>query len=201
MKRFDRRQVGKLVAGLSLGALAGGFATGVGATPPPGWIAAGDHPTDYDMGVDKTVLHDAKPSAYIKSIVDETKGFGTLMQTISAEQYRGKRLRVSGYVKSEDVNRWTGLWMRVDGSQRGQVLAFDNMQSRAITATTDWKRYEVVLDVAPEAQRIAFGVLLVGKGRVFVNGLGLEPVDGTVQTTGAPLPKPPSVPKNLDFDR
>jgi len=36
-------------------------------------------------------------------------------------------------------------------------VAFDNMQDRAIKGTTDWRRYEVVLDVPEDATGIAPG--------------------------------------------
>jgi hypothetical protein len=41
-------------------------------------------------------------------------GFGTLMQDFRAKQYVGKRVRFSAFVKSENVEGWAGLWMRVD---------------------------------------------------------------------------------------
>lgn len=39
-----------------------------------------------------------------------------------------------------------GLWFRVDGTT-GKSLSFDNMQDRAVKGTTEWARYEIVLDV------------------------------------------------------
>ena len=75
--------------------------------------------------------------------------------------------------------------MRVDGPQEGKHLAFDNMQNRAIKGTTDWQFYEVVLDVAPEATAIAFGVLLSGAGRVWLNDFQFEEVSNEVKTTSA----------------
>ena len=60
-----------------------------------------------------------------------------MMQEFAAINYRGKKVALSAYVKSEDVTGWSGLWMRVDG-QDDKVLAFDNMQNRRITGTTGW---------------------------------------------------------------
>src|SRR5262249_8904031 len=74
--------------------------SGLGA-PPKGWFTDGDHVADYEIGVDSKVTHGGKASAGLKSIVAEAKGFGTLMQEFKADQYRGKRLRLSGYVKAE----------------------------------------------------------------------------------------------------
>jgi len=87
-----------------------------GNTPlPKGWFAAGSKPAEYEMGIDKTVFQNGNSSAYLKSKDPTGNDFGTLMQYISAENYTGKRLRLSGYVKSDDVEGWSGMWMRVDG--------------------------------------------------------------------------------------
>ncbi len=79
------------------------------------------------------------------------------MQSISAENYLDKRLRLSGFIKSKDVNGWSGMWMRIDGDN-GKQLGFDNMQTRPIKGTTDWKQYEIVLDVPANSKTINYGV-------------------------------------------
>lgn len=38
------------------------------------------------------------------------------------------------------------MWMRVD-NKFDDVLQFDNMNNRPITGTTNWNRYEIILDV------------------------------------------------------
>ncbi len=170
------------------------------AEVPQGWLAAGSRPQDYKMTVDRTVAHSGKASALLKSAVSEPGGFGTLMQTFKADTYRGKRVRMSGYVRSEDVKNSAGLWMRVDGS-RDEPLAFDNMQDRPIKGTTDWKKYEIVLDVPDSAQNIAFGLLLSGAGRTWVDDLSFEVVGKDVPTTGPKMGAGVQpAPANLDFE-
>jgi hypothetical protein len=114
--------------------------------------------------------------------------------------FRGKRIRFSAYAKSAKVTGWAGLWMRVDGDGKAhEVLAFDNMQGRPIEGTTDWKHYEIVLDVAEESKAIAFGVLLSGEGQVWIDDLKFEPVSIDVPVTSTPS-APTTPPKNLDFE-
>ena len=72
--------------------------------------------------------------------------------------------------------------MRVDG-EGGKVLSFDNMQNRQIQGTRDWKQYEVVLDVPAESVGIYFGILLVGKGQVWLSQVQFEVVGTDVPTT------------------
>jgi hypothetical protein len=122
------------------------------------------------------------------------------MQTFKADAYRGQRVRLSGYVRSQDVGNWAGLWLRVDGS-KNDVLSFDNMQDRAIKGTSDWQKCEIVLDVPEEAQEIAFGLLLAGRGQVWMDDLKFETVGKDIPTTGGGLNRRATEgPKNLDFE-
>jgi hypothetical protein len=169
------------------------------AEPPKGWIAAGTNPSDYEMGVDRMTLFEGKPSAFLRSKKKVEEGFGTMMQLVEPRQYAGKRVRFSAAVKSRDVESWAGLWMRIDGRAR-EVLAFDNMQSRPIKGTTDWKRYDVVLDVDKNASGIAFGILLGETGVVWLSGVRFEVVDRSVPVTDTGIDGSyGETPKNLDF--
>jgi hypothetical protein len=124
------------------------------------------------------------------------------MQMFDAADYRGKRLRFSASVKVAGIEQWAGLWMRIDGasspdSKAPAMLGFDNMQDRPIKGTSDWKTYQVVLDVPDEARAIAFGILLSGPGQAWMEDLKLEAVGSDVTATNAlPLPRKPT----LSFD-
>jgi hypothetical protein len=170
-----------------------------GGTVPAGWVLTGSHPDDYEVGTDTVTAHSGTRSGFIASR-PHPHGFGTLMQQFKADRYWATRLRMSAYVRTADVEQWAGLWMRVDGSNGG-MLAFDNMQTRSISGTTEWRLYHVVLDVPEAADSIAFGVLLVGPGRVWLDAVTFEPVGRDVPTTGAEVPTlQPTAPVNLDFD-
>jgi hypothetical protein len=171
---------------------------------PKGWFAAGSHPKDYEMSHDRTGAHGGNACAYLKSVVADTGGFGTLMQMFKADEYRGKRVRMSGYVKAKDASDWAGLWMRVDGARKDEMLAFDNMQDRAIKGTIEWKKYEIVLDVPENSEMVAFGLLLSGKGQVWMDDLQFEVVGKDVPTTGRATAGAASgaakAPLNLNFE-
>lgn len=166
---------------------------------PAGWFMAGSKPANYGAGVDRAAVNNDQPSAFLQSTVSNTEGFGTLMQSISATDYVGKRVRLRAWVKSQDVADWAGIWMRVDKEQA--AVAFDNMQNRAIKGTQSWNMYDVVLDVPQDATGISFGVLLSGTGEVWMNDLRFENVGNDVPVT-APSPeglKRPDHPVNLKF--
>ena len=167
---------------------------------PNGWFPAGSNPSEYEISIDNSIFQNGKSCAYIKSKSPKENEFGTLMQTISAESYLGKRLQLSGYIKSVDVKGWSGMWMRIDGDNN-QQLGFDNMQDRAIKGTMDWKKYDIVLDIPSNSKSINYGVLLGGEGKVWFDNFELKEVDKTIQATNLMKEnKLPIKPINLDFE-
>jgi beta-lactamase regulating signal transducer with metallopeptidase domain len=164
---------------------------------PKGWWLSESKSQNYLTGIDPGCSHQGLPCAYLKGKPTATEGFGTLTQKFSASDYLGKRVRFTAWVKSENVNSWAGLWMRVDKDLL--VLGFDNMQNRAIKGTTDWRQYSVVLDVPNYATAIAFGILLDQSGEVWLNGVKFETVSADVPVTGEPSSPLPQGPDNLDF--
>lgn len=164
---------------------------------PKGWFKAGSEPEKYEMGIDKGAGVNGGNAAIIKSDSKKIKGFGTLMQNCQPGKYAGKRVRMSGYLKSEDIEGWGGLWFRVDG--KGASLAFDNMHDRAVKGTTQWKKYEIVLDVPEEASNLAYGALLGGTGTLWFDDIQFEIVEGAVKSTSTDI-KRPEAPTNLQFD-
>ena len=201
----------KLAAAATLGAAAaGGWAAGAGrgvgreGERPAGWFPAGSRPQDYEMALDTAVRDAERPSARIRATAPDPAGFGTLMQVIAADAYRGRRVRLAGDLRVRDVGGRASLWMRVDGAC-GQVLAFDNAQDRAARGTAEWRPQAVVLDVPEGAQGIFFGTLLEGGGTAWVSDLRLEPVPASVPVTAPRTlasharPCGPAAPVNLDF--
>ena len=91
---------------------------------------------------------------------------------------------MTGYVRSENVKGWAGLWFRVDQLGSKQFAAFDNMQTRGIKGTTDWTKYEIVLDVPTNASTLNFGALLSGTGQIWFDDITFEIVDDSIKTTG-----------------
>ncbi len=163
-----------------------------------GWHMAGSHPRQYEHAL-ADESYEGKPVVELRCVVERADGFGTLMQTFSAEHFRGQRVRFSGALKSKDVQDRVGLWVRVDGPVGTRPLAFDNMADRPVRGTTDWERYEVVLDVPAEAEAIALGVLLRGEGQASISDFNVEIVGSEVETTDSATPELPDRPQNLDF--
>src|SRR5437899_1645772 len=97
--------------------------------PVPGWHLSGTNTRSFVIGLDSDTAHGGRASGTLRCIQKRCKGFGTLAQTIRADQYRGSRVRLSAWVQASKAVR-PRLWMRVDGIW-SEMLAFDNVDDRA----------------------------------------------------------------------
>ena len=193
--RFDRSALAIISLGM-LCACSGDTPSGPGNTAPQrttalpdGWTG-GSASSAFVLGLDRTTVHGGKSAGYIASTVANTTAFATLTQFFRADNYRGRRVRWSGWIRSRDVGAaGAGLWMRIDGP--GVILAFDNMSSRPITGTSDWRQVSVVLDVPTNAIGIACGALLQAAGDIVVDDFRLDvvgPETPVTNTLSAPAP-------------
>jgi hypothetical protein len=162
-----------------------------------GWFLAGSYPQGYNIGIESNAERNGHV-AFLKSIVPiNSEKFGTIMQMFVPEDYLGKRVKLTGYIKSQNVENWAGMWFRIDGDQ-GKTLGFDNMQTRPIKGTTDWKKYEIVLDVPANSKYIAYGVLLSGPGTVWLDDMNFEIAPGDTRATNINIT--PNKPQNTNFE-
>jgi hypothetical protein len=151
--------------------------------PVDGWFKAGSKPYLYEIGKDENIKHNEQPSYYLKSISEVTDGFGTIMNQSKPDEYLGKRVKMSGFIKAENIVGWAGMWMRVDGPDPEKSLQFDNMHNRPLKGTKDWTKYEIVLDVPENSTGIAYGVLINGSGQVWLGSFSFEVVGDDVPST------------------
>lgn len=153
---------------------------------------------EYRSGFDNQVMLNQVRSAFLESKFDSvTKNDWDMLSIYSkVNEYQGKRLRYSCYVKTENVQEKALLWFRIDSNvQRLRnnrtttlnfnpaTLAFDNMTNRPIIGTTDWTKHSIALDVAEEAYFMHFGLILNGRGKVWINDCKVEIVGKDIPVT------------------
>lgn len=166
-----------------------------------GWFLSGSDPFSYEMGVDHEIVHQGKASGYLKSktVLDSTN-FATMMQAFKANQFVDKRIRLSCFIRTKDVETYAGMWMRVDDTME-DVVQFDNMSNRPIKGTTNWNRYSIVLDVPEKSAVISFGIILSGQGTVWSDQFTFEEVDESTPATNLEIQgELQDKPVNLSFE-
>ncbi len=158
---------------------------------PKAWTVSGDgFATDapgYEVRLDEAEAKSGKRSLRMKGT--GRGGFGNAFLQIPADVAAGKRVKISGWIKTKDVGAkgYAGLWCRIDGP--GGMLSHDNMavridakgtisnDDRGVRGTTDWKRYNIQHDVPSSAKAIVFGALLTTEGTAWWDDFAVE-IDG-----------------------
>ena len=146
------------------------FARADGQPLPAGW--RGGPPET--ISLDAEVIHAGKLAVRIERDSKSPKKFSTLTKSIPIN-FGGRQIELRGFIKTENVSSFAGLWVREDGS--AGTLEFDNMQQRQLKGTMEWSEYTISLPLNPEARNLYFGFLLAGTGKAWVDDLELL-VDG-----------------------
>ncbi|HEY9228619.1 MAG TPA: hypothetical protein VIP11_18335 [Gemmatimonadaceae bacterium] len=160
---------------------------------PPDWQGVIGASALYEIGLDHLERHGGRAAAYMSGPPMFTSEVAFLTQLLRADNYRGKRLRLSAWVKGRGlIGPIAGLWMRVDGA--GVVFAYDNMGNRTETGTSEWHQVSVVLDVPNDTLGIVIGAMRQGGGTLFIDDMKLETVGSDVPSTNMfDAPKPNSI--------
>ncbi|HWO26724.1 MAG TPA: erythromycin esterase family protein [Kofleriaceae bacterium] len=152
-----------------------------------------------------------RDAAALASVTDERHGgaralriraaggdFRAASTVLTARALAGKRVRLHGWIKTEQATEGAVLWLRVDGAAETGV-ASDTMFDHRITGTAPWTVATVEVDVPADAQVVHAGAMLFGGGTAWFDDLALEvteilaperiAIEGTVTgAAGAPLP-------------
>lgn len=150
------------------------------------------------MRWDATSPHGGRAAARIDR--DSTSGneFSAFSRTIPAE-FAGDTLELRGWLRTENVRGFAGLWLREDRAP-GVSVQFDNMEERGLLGSTPWTEYRIALRLDRRARTIVFGGLLSGTGTVWLDELRLL-VDGKPLADAAPLVRtPPGAETDHEFD-
>jgi hypothetical protein len=159
-------------------------------TAPSGW--GGGPPGT--IAVDGEIAHGGRWSARLeRTTTSPQANFSTLTRSVPVE-FSGTTIEWRGFLRTENVSEFMGLWMRQDGDTPN--LAFATMQPQQIKGTRDWTEYSITLPVHRDAKELYFGVLLAGTGKVWADDLRLL-VDGK-PVWEAPRVERPKTPLELD---
>jgi hypothetical protein len=159
-----------------------------------GWFVLGMKRDDHAVTVDRTQGHSTSSSALIRARDSSVTSPTLVTQHFLAHEYHGKRVRLSAWLKCEDVTRSARLWMLLEDNTR--MLLFTTAPS--VTGTTDWTRCEIVYDIDNDVTLISIGFELEGAGAAWLADVAVDVVGTEVRTTGSR--SLPSQPKNLSFD-
>jgi len=152
---------------------------------PNGW-QANKNSDSFIFSIDSTIVKSGKYSVAIECN-NEALDFNSRMPkfglwgTLISENFNGKQITLSGYIKTENVaDGYASLLLHIDPG-----IGVNEVK---ISGTTDWKRYEVTIPMDPQKTRnFAIGAMLVGKGKVWFDSLVIS-IDGKDISQLTPIP-------------
>ncbi len=133
--------------------------------------------SEFAAGIDPNGPQPGVPALSLECMAPSTKRSALVSQRVRADAYIGQRYRFSALVKTENAEAAAGIGI-MENAANGQRVW--NCLSNPVPGTTDWKRYEYVLDIVPTSTTLEFGALLDGRGKVEVSDLRFEPVDKSI---------------------
>jgi len=149
------------------------------------------------VSLDSTVVHGGR---YAGRLEHEPGGPGSavILSMSLPVTFQGSTVELSGWLRTEDVNGFAGLWLREDG--KSGPVQFDNMQDRHLAGTTGWTQYRIRLPLDQRSRTLWLGVLLAGDGTVWVDDMDLR-VDGAPpEEAPALVHVPDAVESDTEFD-
>jgi hypothetical protein len=141
------------------------------------WDLAGDFPGDGQPHWQDYSCATAGRSAVLAAAVPEPAGFAVLVQTIDAEDYRGRTVTFRGQLRTTDIAGQAGLHLAAGAAVEppGAHLRDRGVSSLTAPGGSDWTWHEVTMTVPEHAGVIRFGISLTGRGRVELRGAELTP--------------------------
>ena len=146
---------------------------------PKGWLVKFSEAQNkaYQISLDSTIKQHGKYSILLEKKGSQSS-FGVITHPIT-QVFEGRTIELKAYLKTEGVSTgYAGLYMRID-DENSKMIAFDNMGTRGVKGTTDWKQYSIKLDYnSEEVKTLYIGGLLSGDGKawfdnfeIFIDGI------------------------------
>jgi len=157
---------------------------------PIGWLLSDDK----KLSVDNKIIKHGLNSILIENMSDkpEDQYFYKIIPT----EYLGKKITISGFIKTENVTSgYAGLFMQINPQ-----VARGNMEEQQVSGTTPWTKYQMTLDLnSNKAINIMFGGEFTGSGKVWFDKLQLT-IDG-IDIDKAPLKPILPASEDHEFDK
>ena len=148
--------------------------TGPTLSPMAGWSVQGAAHDAYAAEVDPEAPREGHATLRFHPTRDPEGGYGTYMTSLDAASVRGRRAHAVVWVKTQGVTARGDVWLRAQGFDSppdGPGLGYS---ATRLTPNADFTRYELFVDVPPDAAHLQLGVGIGGPGMLWLDGVRIE---------------------------
>jgi erythromycin esterase len=89
------------------------------------------------------------------------EAFGNMSQSLKADDFRGETIQLNAAVRA--VNGTAYLWLSMDARNAPNIFR------QEIITSDKWQKYNLQMEVPPDAFRITYGLAYVGQGAAFID--------------------------------
>ncbi len=139
----------------------------------------------------KRCLELSREGDYVENV------YGSVMQSIDATPYRGKKIKIRAAIKAE-IHSPKGsahLWVRERFKDEEQTGLFEYMAQNPVVIR-EWKYYEIEGWISNDALYLNYGLLLFGNGIAWIDDVSIKVLDSTQVYANPPLPL---TPRQIEF--
>jgi hypothetical protein len=158
---------------------------------PINWSFVTAQPKMYRAGYDKVANSQTPTSLVIRSLNSSAEGFAGLSQKCDATPYRGQRVRISVWIKTDGVNGSAQFSFSVKDQAGARLVQGGD----GVGGSRYWRQYAAVVDVPEEAATLSYGMTLSGAGKAWFNDLQIDVVPNTVKLDQWQLPDLSAMPR------
>lgn len=135
---------------------------------PEGWYVWGRN--THKVAVDKKIFHSKPTSFSVAALTNSGRG-GFTQSNLSADDYKGKKVKLSGYFKTKNVpNAFIWLWSK-DGEKN--KLKEEDMTIQG-SKEYDWTPFEIITKIPEKSKTLSFGINLGKQGKMWVDDIKFE---------------------------
>ncbi len=102
------------------------------------WQLGARNPEKYKSIINFSAVYQESEGYGFGSELAEATEFGTICHQRDAAEYRGKRIRLTAELKTENCEVGASMWARADAPNPND-LAFDKMGDRILEGTNNWQ--------------------------------------------------------------
>lgn len=166
---------------------------------PKAWTKSGTWAGSYSMKIKPNEGLNNSNALQIESIGKNIMGSGAVIQTISSSNYIGKRIKLSAYIKTENVNDFACLLLCSNQNldelwNDDEVISED--KKTYLKGNHEYKKVESYLNVTDNFGNIVLGAMIKGEGKIWLDRFNLEIIEN-IKESGNELSK---APQNMEFE-
>jgi hypothetical protein len=139
----------------------------------------GSNSHEFSVAPDPTLVRNGHPTPCImlaqSADATDWESYGAV-DRVPAEQFLGKRVRVSAWVKTKDMTSPMGIYIRARGPNDSNMADADPKSRKMVESEDGWKHLFIEINVPPGAMNLSYGIFFRGRGKIWVDDFKTEVV-------------------------